>query len=194
MIIRKLYSFENAHILRSCSSIRCKSAIHGHSYKCEVLLSSNFLDNGDMVYDFGLMKLGIKTMIDSFDHAITINKFDDKEFIKDLKKYSPRWVEIPFNPSAEQLSRIFFVLIDRIINLSIFKNNEKEITLNSIIIHETSTGYAQCFKEDAFNKSMGEINLFDINFSNEIMKDWEDKEIFDKIRNNKFLEFPKDVR
>ena len=54
MIIRKLFEFENAHIVRFCSSKRCKSSIHGHSYKVEVLLESKYLDNAGMVYDFGL--------------------------------------------------------------------------------------------------------------------------------------------
>ena len=53
MIIRKLYEFENAHIVRLCGSKRCRTSIHGHSYRCEILLSSNFLDEAGMVYDFG---------------------------------------------------------------------------------------------------------------------------------------------
>ena len=56
MIIRKLFKFENAHIVRGCSSTRCRSSIHGHSYKVELLFESDFLDDGHMVYDFGLMK------------------------------------------------------------------------------------------------------------------------------------------
>ena len=38
MLIRKLYGFENAHIVRNCSSDRCRRSIHGHSYKVEVIL------------------------------------------------------------------------------------------------------------------------------------------------------------
>ena len=34
MIIRKIYDFENAHIVRFCSSKRFKESIHGHSYWC----------------------------------------------------------------------------------------------------------------------------------------------------------------
>ena len=60
MIIGKLFEFENAHIVRSCSSKRCKYSIHGHSYKLELELESSFLDNAGMVYDFGLLKQEIK--------------------------------------------------------------------------------------------------------------------------------------
>ena len=107
MIIRKLYEFENAHIVRLCGSKRCRTSIHGHSYRCEILLSSNFLDEAGMVYDFGYMKLGIRELIDSFDHATTIYARDDAGYIADLKKHSARWVQIPLNPSAEQFCRIF---------------------------------------------------------------------------------------
>ncbi|WP_201029780.1 6-pyruvoyl trahydropterin synthase family protein, partial [Campylobacter fetus] len=105
MIIRKMYDYENAHIVRFCSSKRCRESLHGHSYKCEVMLSSNYLDNAEMVYDFGLMKQGIKTIIDSFDHTTTLYAKDDIQYKNDIKKYSKRWIELPYNPSAEQFSR-----------------------------------------------------------------------------------------
>ena len=106
MIIRKLFKFENAHIVRGCSSQKCRSSIHGHSYKVEVKFSSNFLDNGQMVYDFGLMKQNLKSLIEMFDHTITIWNEDDEAYKKDMKKHSDRWVELPVSPSAEQFSRV----------------------------------------------------------------------------------------
>lgn len=190
MIIRKLFKFENAHIVRKCTSRRCSRSIHGHSYKVEVKLSSNFLDNGEMVYDFGLTKIYIKDIIDSFDHAITLWAKDDKEYLEFAKKFSERWIMLPLNPSAEQFSRIFFVIIDKILNLLEFKNSEKNVTLHSIIVHETDTGYAECFREDAFNKNMGEIKLEEIIFSDRIKKEWSDNTLWDKILNNQKLSVP----
>jgi len=190
MIIRKLFKFENAHIVRKCTSRRCSRSIHGHSYKVEVKLSSNFLDNGQMVYDFGLTKIYIKDIIDSFDHAITLWAEDDKEYVEFAKKFSERWIMLPLNPSAEQFSRIFFVIIDKILNLLEFKNSEKNVTLHSVIVHETDTGYAECFREDAFNKNMGEIRLEEIIFSDRIKKEWSDNTLWDKILNNQKLNVP----
>jgi len=164
MIIRKLFKFENAHIVRNCPTQRCSKSLHGHSYMVEVLLESNYLDNGQMVYDFGLMKLYIKDIIDSFDHAVTLWSGDSQGYINDLKKYSSRWIVIPVNPSAEQFSRVFFVIIDKIMQLTTLNNNEKEVKLQSIIVHETQTGYAQCFREDAYSKLMGTIDINDIVF------------------------------
>ena len=192
MIIRKIYDFENAHIVRFCSSKRCRTSIHGHSYKCEVMLSSNFLDSAGMVYDFGLMKQGIKVIIDSFDHATTLFSGDSDEYKNDIKKHSKRWMEIPQNPSAEQFCRVFFILIDRLLSLTNMHNNEKNVTLHSIIVHETATGYAQCFREDAYNENMGKIELKDINFSPEILADLDDKEFFTKLKNGVKFNFLKD--
>lgn len=192
MIIRKLFGFENAHIVRFCGSKKCRTSIHGHSYKCEVLLHSNFLDNAGMVFDFGYMKLGIKDIVESFDHATTIFSGDDEEYIRDIKKHSLRWIEIPLNPSAEQFCRIFFVLIDRLLSLINMQNGEREITLHSIIVHETDTGYAQCFREDAYNKNMGEIRLDEIKFSPEVMAGWSDEMLFEKLKNSINFTYPKD--
>ena len=193
MIIRKLFRFENAHIVRFCSSKRCRTSIHGHSYVAEILLGSNFLDNAGMVYDFGLMKQNIKTIIDSFDHATTIFSGDNDEYKNDLKKHSARWIEIPLNPSAEQFCRIFFVMIERLLELSVMNNGEREVKLHSIIVHETDTSYAQCFKEDAYNIQMGEIKLDEIKFSDAIIEEWEDKNLFEKMKNRLKIENPKDV-
>ena len=100
MLIRKLFKFENAHIVRDCTTQRCSENIHGHSYKIEVLLESNYLDDGQMVYDFGLTKRYIKELIDSFDHAITLWSKDDTSYVEAMKTYSNRWVELPVSPSA----------------------------------------------------------------------------------------------
>ncbi|MFL1705968.1 6-pyruvoyl trahydropterin synthase family protein [Campylobacter sp. MOP7] len=193
MIIRKLFKFENAHIVRFCSSKRCRTSIHGHSYRAEILLESNFLDNAGMVYDFGLMKQNIKCIIDSFDHTTTLFSSDDKEYLDDMKKHSKRWIEIPVNPSAEQFCRIFFVLIDRLLKSTVMQNGEREVKIHSVIVHETDTGYAQCFRDDAYNAKMGEINLKDIIFSPEIISEWDDKDLFDKIKLGQKIINPKEV-
>ena len=193
MIIRKLFKFENAHIVRDCSSKRCKYSIHGHSYKIEVLLESNYLDNGQMVYDFGLTKLYIKELIDSFDHAITLWSGDNKEYIKDMQKHSQRWILLPVSPSAEQFSRVIFLMVEKILELTIKNNGEKEVKVNSVIVHETDTGYAQGFYEDAHSKLMGEIDLKNIIFSEQIKQEWSDKNMWEKILQNQPLLTPKEI-
>ncbi len=181
MIIRKLFKFENAHVVRGCSTLKCRSSIHGHSYKVEVKFISNFLDNGQMVYDFGLMKQNLKDLVELFDHAITLWSEDDATYKEAMKEYSARWVELPVSPSAEQFARVIFVLVDRLMELTTTINGEKEVKLHSITVHETDTGYAEAFREDAYSKVMGFIRLEDIKLSDAIKEDFKDKELWKKL-------------
>ncbi|WP_457747159.1 6-pyruvoyl trahydropterin synthase family protein [Sulfurimonas sp.] len=188
MIIRKLFKFENAHIVRGCSTVKCRSSIHGHSYKVELLFESNFLDHGQMVYDFGLMKQNMKDLVESFDHAIALWRDDDAWFVNDMKKHSARWIELPVSPSAEQFSRVIFVMISKLLSLTKTLNGEKDVRLHSVIVHETETGYAQCFEEDAYSQNMGIIQLEDIIFSDQVLNDFKDNELFEKLkRGEKFV-------
>jgi len=193
MIIRKLFKFENAHIVRDCSTIRCSENIHGHSYKVEVLLESNYLDNGQMVYDFGLTKLYIKELIDSFDHTITLWSGDNSQYLGDMKKHSSRWIELPVSPSAEQFSRVIFLLVERVLKCTGMVNGEKDVRLHSIIVHETQTGYAQGFRDDAYSSLMGKIDLQDIIFSKQIQNEWSDKKLWGKLLTETKIINPKKV-
>lgn len=193
MIIRKLFEFENAHIVRFCSSKRCKNSIHGHSYKVEILLQSKYLDNAGMVYDFGLLKREIRQIIDSFDHTITLFNKDDKSYLKEMKKYSNRWVSLPVNVSAENFCRVFFVLIDTLLKQTKMRNGEQGVNLESIIVHETRTGYAQGFKEDAYSELLPPIKLQDIEFSKAIKEEWKDKHFFEKLKNSHIFVNPKEL-
>ncbi|MDD3597124.1 6-carboxytetrahydropterin synthase [Sulfuricurvum sp.] len=181
MLIRKLFKFENAHIVRGCSTQRCRASIHGHSYKVEVLFESKYLDQGQMVYDFGLMKQGMKDLIDSFDHAIAIWDGDDAEYIEAMKNHSNRWAMLPVSPSCEQFSRIIFLMLDRLLSSTQMINGERGVKLHSIIVHETETGYAQAFEEDAYSELMGTISLETIAFSDEVREGWSDPQLWDKI-------------
>ena len=181
MIIRKQFKFENAHIVRGCSSERCRASLHGHSYIVEILFESNFLDHGQMVYDFGLMKQNMKDLIDSFDHAITLWDGDDSVYIEEMKKHSDRWVQLPVSPSAEQFSRVIFIMVHQLLQLTSMVNGEKEVHLNSVIVHETATGYAQGFEEDAYSEQMGCIDLKKIVFSEGVCREWKDSDLWKKI-------------
>jgi 6-pyruvoyltetrahydropterin/6-carboxytetrahydropterin synthase len=181
MLIRKLYGFENAHIVRNCSSDRCRRSIHGHSYKVEVILEAQALDRGQMVYDFGLMKGHIRTLIDSFDHAVCFWDRDEADYVAACKTFSARWIALPISPSAEQFSRLFFVLADAVLKQTDMANGEGDVVLHSIIVHETATGYAQCFREDAYNPRMGDIPLASIVFSEQVLAEWPEPEMWPRL-------------
>ena len=182
MLIRKLFKFENAHIVRNCTSDRCKRSIHGHSYKVELLLKASKLDHGQMVYDFGLLKGVIKDLYDSFDHAICFWQNDDPEYILACKTFSARWVSLPVSPSAEQFSRIFFYLAQQVLASTVTQNGEGDVEVYSVIVHETDTGYAQSFIEDIENTQMGLLDLSQIEFSEQIQAEWADTEMYTKLK------------
>lgn len=191
MLIRKLFKFENAHIVRNCSSDRCKRSIHGHSYKVELFLKANRLDNGQMVYDFGLLKGNIKDLIDSFDHAICFWNKDDTDYIQACKTFSARWIALPVSPSAEQFSRIFFFLTQELLKHTVMNNNEGDIEVHSVIVHETDTGYAQCFLEDIENEQMGKLSLETIEFSEQVQQEWSDPALYEKLKQGEKFVNPK---
>ncbi|OTG71296.1 6-carboxytetrahydropterin synthase QueD [Acinetobacter sp. ANC 4169] len=182
MLIRKLFKFENAHIVRNCTSDRCKRSIHGHSYKVELLLKASKLDHGQMVYDFGLLKGVIKDIFDSFDHAICFWQHDDAEYIAACKKFSARWVSLPVSPSAEQFSRIFFYLAQQVLASTETQNGEGDVEVYSVIVHETDTGYAQSFIEDIENEQMGMLSLNNIVFSEQVQAEWADPAMYEKLQ------------
>lgn len=182
MLIRKLFKFENAHIVRGCSTRRCSHSIHGHSYKVELLLHADALDHGQMVYDFGLLKGDVRDLIDAFDHAVAIWSQDDPDYIASIRKHSERWVLIPVSPSAEQFSRLIFRLVEAALETTEMKNGESGVQLHSVIVHETETGYAQCFREDVVNPRMGLIDLDLIEFSPAIIAQWGDPKLYERLK------------
>lgn len=181
MIIRKLFKFENAHIVRGCLTERCRESIHGHSYKVELLLEANALDHGQMVMDFSRVKTLVKELIDSFDHSVAIWSGDNAGYIDAMKKHSKRWVVLPVSPSAEQFARVIFMMADRALKNALSINGEGTVTVHSVIVHETDTGYAQAFKTDVNNPKMGALDPAAFVFSDGIRAEWGDPKLWEKL-------------
>jgi 6-pyruvoyltetrahydropterin/6-carboxytetrahydropterin synthase len=60
-------------------------------------------------------------------------------------------------------------------------NGEENVRLHSVIAHETETGYAQCFREDAYNPRMGDFELRQIRFSAQVQREWHDPQLFQRL-------------
>lgn len=170
MKITKKYKVESAHIVRSCSSERCSHSIHGHSAKIEVTLKADSLDNAQMIYDFGLMSNTIKQFIDSMDHCYLLCSKEDESFKAFIKENCDRWIEMPFNPSAEMLSMFVFKGCQYILEHTGFMNGEGNVVVDSVTYHETETGCATCDKEDVQN--WFSFGCDDIVFSQGVTSDW----------------------
>ncbi|MDR2153226.1 MAG: 6-carboxytetrahydropterin synthase [Helicobacteraceae bacterium] len=175
MIIRKLFRFENAHIVRGALSKKCAFSLHGHSYKAEILLKADRFKEGDIVIDFTQVKELLSWFIDSFDHSVAIWSEDKSAYIEAMKTHSDRWVVMPVNPSAEQFARVIFWFAARALK------DEKDINVDSVIVHETESAYAQAFLGDAQNVEMGVLKPKAFSFSDEIRKNWGDRERFEKL-------------
>lgn len=172
MIIRKEFRVESSHIVRNCTSHRCSHSVHGHSAVIEVLLEGRKLDNAGMLYDFGLMKGTVKQFIDSMDHCHLIWSEDNEEYKEFFKKTNDRWIELPFNPSAEQLSMFIHYYVQWILDHTLMSNGEDDrLKVNGIVYHETTTGYAQCDETDVKNWFKPEW-MKQITFSDGVVKDW----------------------
>lgn len=169
MKIRKEFRVESAHIVRNCTSERCSHSIHGHSAVIEVFLESKKLDNAQMVYDFGLMKGTVKEFIDSMDHCYLLCSKDDLKFRDFIKDNCDRWIELPFNPSAEMLSMFIFHGIQTILEHTVTNNGEGDVKVAAVRYHETTTGYAECNQDDVDALYHSNIPIV---FSPSVIRDW----------------------
>ena len=71
MRIYKTKTFDSAHILKLPYKSKCSDSIHGHTWKIEMWIDAEHLNNSDMVLDF--QKIG--DIIDELDH----------KFLNDIK-------------------------------------------------------------------------------------------------------------
>lgn len=185
MIIRKEFRVESAHIVRNCTSERCSHSIHGHSAVIEVFFESRTLDNAQMVMDFGLMKGSIKQFVDSMDHCYLLCSHESREYKEFIKANCDRYIEIPFNPSAEMLSTFILAGINYIIDHTSFANGETDVKCVSVRYHETATGYAQADIQDVQN-FFSTLSWDDVEFSEGVRKDWS-KELTDCLDRGDYI-------
>ncbi len=70
----KSFEVESGHMLSKHPG-RCRYP-HGHSRRVDVVVSSDRLDDNDMVCDFKAIKLAVADLLDRFDHAMALNTAD----------------------------------------------------------------------------------------------------------------------
>ena len=87
-----------AHFLRGYKG-RCEN-LHGHTWKIEVVLVSDKLDELGMVYDFSELKLMLKGILSGLDH----------QCLNDL----PQFQDI--NPTTENMAKYIYYEFARKIN------------------------------------------------------------------------------
>ena len=115
--IRIEFTFDSGHRLLDYNG-KCAYP-HGHTYRAEVFIESQSLNDLGLVYDFTDLKDKIKTWVDeNWDHAFLVNS-QDSELIAGLGSASlVRLYEFQDeNPSCEVMSRVLYEKTVELCNL-----------------------------------------------------------------------------
>ncbi len=145
--ICKQFEFQAAHILSKHPG-KCKYP-HGHSYKIEVTLVADKLDENEMVCDFHAISAIVKEYIEKLDHAIMLNSADMGNCVANEK--NPRRIVFDNqDPTSEVLARKIFEHIEsRLQEKKIRSANDVEFKINpsarieKVRVWETSTAWAE---------------------------------------------------
>jgi 6-pyruvoyltetrahydropterin/6-carboxytetrahydropterin synthase len=114
---------------------RCKSS-HGHNVQILIEVSSEELNDNNMVMDFSELKDLCNKYIDPLDHSMLINETETK-MIKLLQKQNNRLHIFNDDPTAEYLCKYLFDLID-----DDLMENYPGIELNYVVIYENEKSNA----------------------------------------------------
>ena len=102
-------SFDAAHFLKDYDG-KCAN-IHGHRWKVEVTLEAETLSGQErgMVMDFSVVKKLLRKETERLDHSLIIEEGSLREkTMEALREEQFRVIQVPFRPTAENLSRHFY--------------------------------------------------------------------------------------
>jgi 6-pyruvoyltetrahydropterin/6-carboxytetrahydropterin synthase len=140
----KELKFEAAHRLLGKGVGHC-GYIHGHSFKIEVTVATQELDETGFSLEFGKLKGPLQDWIDQkWDHSLILCEKDPYVFqMKKLQNrasgcrdFFTRLFLVPFNPTAENLGRYFWEIVEELLSNS--KDN-KRVWVQQIKFFETAT-------------------------------------------------------
>lgn len=139
--ISKKFKFECAHKLNNLREGHPCSCIHGHSYKVEVVLKADKLNDHGFVIDFGDLKLFQKFLDENFDHALVVTSYDYNE--RDDRLSNQKYFVMPIeynNTSAENFAHFFCNKIIQIFEHDLdFSQNVVSVKVK---VWETENNYA----------------------------------------------------
>ncbi len=130
---------------------RCRYP-HGHSRRVDVVVSSDHLDDNDMVCDFKAIKLAVGDLLDRFDHSMALNAGDP--FAKELIEGGMASRVVVFDgedPTTEVMARrIFEEVTAAIADGRVLKDPQgheyrfpEGLTLERVRLTETSSSWAE---------------------------------------------------
>ncbi len=141
--LTKIFHFEAAHALAGYDG-KCRN-IHGHSYELRVTVKGMPLDepgnpkNG-MVIDFHDLKAIVnQEVVEKLDHSFIIGNNLPNEFVEITKKNFDKVVELPYQPTTENMLADFARRIKRRL--------PQYVELYSITLQETRDNIAEWREE-----------------------------------------------
>jgi 6-pyruvoyltetrahydropterin/6-carboxytetrahydropterin synthase len=144
--ICKTIEIENGHML-SKHPDKCRFP-HGHTRRVEFVLEADDLDPNGMVCDFKVITRAVGGWLDSFDHALCVNRADPM-CGKLQEVYGERVIVFDAEPTTEVMAKAFF---DRAqASLEAFERDHpdspyglgKEVRLVRVRVWETSSSWAE---------------------------------------------------
>lgn len=99
---------ELAHRLQTSYAMKCQH-LHGHRYEVEITVSSDHLNEDNMIVDFKRLKETVKRVLDDkWDHACCFKKDDPlvPSLLKDA--HTERLHIVDFNPTLEWMVKYWF--------------------------------------------------------------------------------------
>lgn len=142
--VTKQFSFEMSHALLNYDGL-CRN-IHGHSYKLQITVLGEPLNNSanpkdGMVIDFSILKRLIQqNIVSPLDHSLMINENAPIEKLSTLGEMYERHHVVPFQPTSENM----VVYIAEKVKLLL----PEHLQLFSVRLYETSNSFAEWFAED----------------------------------------------
>lgn len=126
--VSKTFSFCYGHKLLNDEG-KCRH-LHGHTAKATIVMGSEKLDENGMVVHFDRLKDTIgKWISENLDHHLIL--FDKDPLAPELKRLGERFLEIPANPTAENIAKLIFN-----------KCQEFELPVASVNVWESETSRA----------------------------------------------------
>ena len=122
-------SFDSAHFLAGYEG-KCAN-IHGHRWKIEAEFSgTELIGSGTergMLIDFGDIKSAVRTLADSFDHALIYEENSLRAgTVSALNAENFKLIAVKFRPTAENFAEYFYN-----------KLKEKGLSVSSVAVYET---------------------------------------------------------
>lgn len=137
--VKTTVSFEAAHRLYDVKtySEECRNNIHGHSYKVTVVVSSESLNNANMVIDFKYLKELIHDSIETkFDHSCIL-KYNDP-LCDPIVKYCEKVHVVDDNPTAEWMCKYFYNILQECLH----DNGIYDAMIYEVAVQETENNIA----------------------------------------------------